>query len=104
MTGAAISTMLFAGSCNGGSSETGSEGSDGKVVLGYLFDRGVFTLTPERKMVVSQYAHGTHGFEEWLMRFNGQFIREPIQPYYYPSHIFLNWHVREVFKGVQYRT
>jgi putative restriction endonuclease len=68
-----------------------------------LFDRGVYTLTPERKMVVSQDAHGTHGFEEWLMRFNGKLVREPIQSYYYPDHSFLDWHVREVFKGLQYR-
>jgi putative restriction endonuclease len=66
-----------------------------------LFDRGVFTLTPERKMVVSQDAHGTHGFEEWLMRFNGRVVQEPIQPYYYPDHLFLDWHAREVFKGPQ---
>jgi putative restriction endonuclease len=67
-----------------------------------LFDRGVFTLTPERKMVVSQDAHGTNGFEEWLMRFNGQVVREPIQMYYYPDQSYLHWHVREVFKGPQY--
>jgi putative restriction endonuclease len=67
-----------------------------------LFDRGVFTLTPDRKMVVFQDAHGTRGFEEWLMRFNGQAVREPIQPYYYPDSSFLHWHVREVFKGPQY--
>jgi putative restriction endonuclease len=67
-----------------------------------LFDRGVFTLTTERKMIVSQDAHGTHGFEEWLMRFNGQEVREPIQSYYYPDSAFLHWHVREVFKGPQY--
>jgi multiple sugar transport system substrate-binding protein len=35
MTGAAISTMLFAGGCSGGSSETGSESSGDKVVLDY---------------------------------------------------------------------
>jgi hypothetical protein len=35
LTGAAISTMLFAGGCSGGSSETVSESSDGKVVLDY---------------------------------------------------------------------
>jgi putative restriction endonuclease len=67
-----------------------------------LFDRGVFTLTTERRMVVSQDAHGSHGFEEWLMRFNGQVVREPIQSYYYPDQSFLHWHVREVFKGPQY--
>ncbi|WP_034761756.1 phosphorothioated DNA-binding restriction endonuclease [Rossellomorea vietnamensis] len=67
-----------------------------------LFDRGVFTFTPERRMVISQDAHGSNGFEEWLMRFNGQLVREPIQSYYYPDQSFLHWHVREVFKGPQY--
>lgn len=67
-----------------------------------LFDRGVFTLSPERKMIVSQDAHGTHGFDEWLMRYNGEAIREPIQSYYYPDHSFLKWHVKEVFRGPSY--
>lgn len=67
-----------------------------------LFDRGVFTFTPERRMVVSQDAHGSMGFEEWLLRFNGLAVREPIQSYYYPDSSFLHWHVREVFKGPQY--
>ncbi|MGN8845336.1 phosphorothioated DNA-binding restriction endonuclease [Niallia sp. HCP3S3_B10] len=67
-----------------------------------LFDRGVFTLSPERKMIVSQDAHGTHGFDEWLMRYNGEAIREPIQSYYYPDHSFLKWHVNEVFRGPSY--
>lgn len=68
-----------------------------------LFDRGVFTLTQERTMIVSQDAHGTHGFDEWLMRFNGEKVREPIQTYYTPNHTFLNWHVKEVFRGPSYR-
>ncbi|WP_374055826.1 phosphorothioated DNA-binding restriction endonuclease [Rossellomorea sp. FM04394] len=67
-----------------------------------LFDRGVFTLTHERKLVVSQDEHGTHGFEEWLLRFNGQRVRDPIQAYYHPDSSFLHWHVREVFKGPHY--
>jgi putative restriction endonuclease len=68
-----------------------------------LFDRGVFTLRPKRKMVVSQDAYGTHGFEKWLLRFNGLVVREPIQSYYYPNHSFLDWHVKEVFRGKPYR-
>ncbi len=68
-----------------------------------LFDRGVFTLTSERKVVVSQDAHGTWGFEEWLIRYNGKEIRAPIQGNYYPSQVFLDWHMTEVFKGEPYR-
>ncbi|MED3962779.1 phosphorothioated DNA-binding restriction endonuclease [Niallia taxi] len=67
-----------------------------------LFDRGVFTLTEECRMLVSQDAHGTHGFEEWLMKFNGKPVREPIQAYYYPKQSYLNWHVKEVFRGPSY--
>ncbi|MGG0738498.1 phosphorothioated DNA-binding restriction endonuclease [Niallia taxi] len=67
-----------------------------------LFDRGVFTLTEERRMIVSQDAHGTHGFQEWLMNFNGKTVREPIQAYYYPNQTYLNWHVKEVFRGPSY--
>jgi len=67
-----------------------------------LFDRGVFTLTEECRMLVSQDAHGTHGFEEWLMKFNGKLVREPIQAYYYPKQSYLNWHVKEVFRGPSY--
>ncbi len=64
-----------------------------------LFDRGVFTLSNERKMIVSQEAHGTHGFNEWLMKFHGQTIREPIQTIYYPDDSYIAWHVKEVFRG-----
>lgn len=67
-----------------------------------LFDRGVFTLTQERKLIVSQDAHGTHGFNEWLMNFQGKNIREPIQSYYYPNQSFIDWHVKEVFRGPHY--
>ncbi|MBM4765120.1 hypothetical protein GNT69_23065 [Bacillus sp. B15-48] len=64
-----------------------------------LFNRGVFTLSNERKMIVSQEAHGTHGLNEWLLKFHGQIIRKPIEDIYYPNDSYLNWHVREVFKG-----
>ncbi|WP_349409955.1 phosphorothioated DNA-binding restriction endonuclease [Pseudalkalibacillus sp. SCS-8] len=64
-----------------------------------LFDRGVFTLTNERNLIVAEEAHGTQGFNEWLMRYHGKPIRKPINPIYQPKETFLNWHVREVFKG-----
>lgn len=64
-----------------------------------LFDRGVFTITDQREMMVAEHAHGTHGFEEWLMRYHGQKIRMPIHPLYLPRASFLHWHSREVFKG-----
>lgn len=64
-----------------------------------LFDRGVFTLNEQRELLVAQEAHGTNGFNEWLMKFHGQQLRRPIQPEYAPRESFVHWHVREVFRG-----
>ncbi|WP_273834192.1 phosphorothioated DNA-binding restriction endonuclease [Guptibacillus sedimenti] len=64
-----------------------------------LFDRGVFTLSEENRFLVAEEAHGTSGFQEWLLQFHGRGIRRPIHPDYLPKDRFLNWHVREVFKG-----
>jgi putative restriction endonuclease len=64
-----------------------------------LFDRGVFTVSQEKQMLVSEEAHGTNGFDEWLMRYHGKTLRKPIRPDYAPRDSFLHWHVREVFKG-----
>ena len=64
-----------------------------------LFDRGVFTLNDSMVFQVAENAHGTHGMDEWLIRFHGQEIRRPQRPEYYPEEGFINWHVREVFRG-----
>jgi len=64
-----------------------------------LFDRGVFTITDARTMQVAEEAHGTSGFDEWLMRFHGKRIRYPIHPLYQPKDNFLEWHIREVFRA-----
>ncbi|EFM10712.1 conserved hypothetical protein [Paenibacillus curdlanolyticus YK9] len=64
-----------------------------------LFDRGVFTITGEQELLVAEQAYGTHGFEEWLMRYHGKKVRSPIHPVYTPIDSFVNWHIREVFKG-----
>lgn len=64
-----------------------------------LFDRGVFTFSKEKELLVAAQAHATHGFEDWLMKFHGQKIREPIHPVYQSQGDFIEWHVREVFKG-----
>ncbi|MGG0033598.1 phosphorothioated DNA-binding restriction endonuclease [Priestia megaterium] len=64
-----------------------------------LFDRGVFTFSDHNELLVATQAHGTNGFEEWLMKFHGQKLRDPIHPAYQPSEDFLGWHVREVFRG-----
>ena len=64
-----------------------------------LFDRGVFTLSDNRQLLVAENAHGTNGFNEWLMRYHGKEINQPIDPGYAPKEQFVNWHVKEVFKG-----
>lgn len=64
-----------------------------------LFDRGVFTINAEQRMIVSQDAHGTNGFVEWLMKFHGTKIRNPIEKIYEPNQSYVYWHVKEVFKG-----
>jgi putative restriction endonuclease len=64
-----------------------------------LFDRGVFTLNESMVFQVAENANGTHGMDEWLIRFHGQEIRRPQRPEYYPEEGFINWHVKEVFRG-----
>lgn len=64
-----------------------------------LFDRGVFTLSDNLKFQVAEAAHGTGGFEEWLMKYHGKEIRPPQSPLYKPKDVYVNWHIREVFRG-----
>ena len=64
-----------------------------------LFDRGAFTLSMQRQILVSDDAHGSIGFQEWLMRFHGQRINFPQRQSFYPREDFVEWHVREVFQG-----
>ena len=64
-----------------------------------LFDRGVFTLSEQLEVRVSEYAHGSVGLEEWLMAFHNREIRLPQRQAYYPNQDFTGWHIKEVFKG-----
>lgn len=68
-----------------------------------LFDRGAFTLEADAGeqyvLRVSQAAHGSSGFDEWLLRYHDQRLREPQSPAYLPKREFAGWHLREVFKG-----
>ena len=66
-----------------------------------LFDRGAFTLSKDRIIQVSNIAHGTQGFTEWLMAFHGQKLKMPQSNSYYPEPQFVNWHSREVFQGYE---
>ena len=67
-----------------------------------LFDRGAFTLADDLKIMISDRAHGTRGFDEWLMKFHGQAVKSPQRKTYMPDNGFLKWHIREVFRG-EYR-
>jgi putative restriction endonuclease len=64
-----------------------------------LFDRGVFTLSDDLNVMVSESANGTRGFQEWVIAFHGKPIRSPQRPNYYPEHGAVTWHVREVFQA-----
>lgn len=64
-----------------------------------LFDSGAFTLSKEYQILVSDEAHGTIGFKEWLMDFHGEKINFPQRQSYYPDEDYIQWHVKEVFKG-----
>ena len=67
-----------------------------------LFDRGAFTLSKQWQILVSDDAHGTKGFQEWLLDFHGGKINFPQRQSYYPEMEFVGWHVKEVFQG-EYR-
>ena len=64
-----------------------------------FFDRGVITLSPQHKILVSEYANANVGLDEWLKRFNRKQINLPQRKSYYPDENYLNWHFRQVFKG-----
>ena len=64
-----------------------------------LFDRGAFTLSHQLEILVSDDAHGSVGFQEWLMKFHGKEINFPQRKRYYPKADYTGWHTKEVFKG-----
>jgi putative restriction endonuclease len=64
-----------------------------------LFDLGGFTLSGEGVLLVSDQANGSEGFHEALLRHHGQGVRPPQRPEHRPEVPFLDWHLKEVFKG-----
>jgi putative restriction endonuclease len=62
------------------------------------FDLGVFTLSGQGVLLVSDQAHGGDGFDHALLRHHGKRAKAP-QPEWAPAPAFLGWHGREVFKG-----
>lgn len=64
-----------------------------------LFDRGVFRLSLQCDILVSDDARGHVGFQEWLMRYHGEKINFPQRQSYYPDKEYIQWHAKWVFKG-----
>ena len=63
-----------------------------------MFDRGAFTIENDMTIKVSEYAAGSNGLEEWLLRFSGHKLQLPRSSNYFPDAKFLQWHVKEVFR------
>lgn len=63
-----------------------------------LFDFGAFTLSEHQTVVVAGAARG-RGSSEWLWRFDGQALPTALRQDLRPSPDFLNWHMRNVFRG-----
>jgi putative restriction endonuclease len=63
-----------------------------------LFDLGAFTISEELQMLVSDEVNGL-GAEEWLIQHHGKALLPPQKKQFYPEPEFLQWHVKEVFKG-----
>ena len=63
-----------------------------------LLDRGAYTLSPERQVLVSQDVCGSEGLEESLLRWHGCKIRAPQSDDYLAANEFIAWHEKQVFK------
>jgi len=64
-----------------------------------LFDMGAFTLADDRRVLVSEEAHGSRQFEQILLRHHGGQLNAPVQREHHPSHSFVAWHRDQVFRG-----
>lgn len=64
-----------------------------------VFDRGALGIDDDCRIVISEEVHGGTAVEEWLLRFEGQFLRKPQRRDQSPSKDFVNWHQREVFRS-----
>lgn len=64
-----------------------------------LFDRGAFTVSSERKVLVSEQVNGSVGVNEWLLQHHGTGLVGPQRSSYLPDESYLDWHTREVFRG-----
>lgn len=64
-----------------------------------LFDIGAFTLGDERRVLVSEEAHGTDQFDHILLRHHGNRLNAPVRAEHHPSTQFVDWHRSQVFRG-----
>lgn len=64
-----------------------------------LFDYGAFTVDNSLKIHISEFVSGSSGVDEWLGQFDGKKIREPKSYKYLPNDQYVDWHLREVYKG-----
>ncbi|RWZ54617.1 restriction endonuclease [Halobacillus fulvus] len=65
-----------------------------------LFDKGIFTVKADRMIEVSGLASGMGPYKELVTDYHQKFVRKPSSLIYLPDEKFMNWHVREVYKGV----
>lgn len=63
-----------------------------------LLDRGAFTLTEDRRVLVSAELRGSAATEQWITRYHGSKLRVPRRPANRPDPAFIAWHRREVFR------
>ena len=64
-----------------------------------LFDRGVFTIDNNHRIIVSDAAHGSGMYIHLMEHFHEQEVREPRHSYDAVAENRRAWHVREVFRG-----
>ncbi len=63
------------------------------------FDLGVFTVGRGGILLVSDWANGSRGFNEFFLCHHGSRLRPPQRPEWEPAPEFLEWHMTQVFKG-----
>ncbi len=64
-----------------------------------MLDLGAFRLSDDPRVVVSERVNGTLGVSDWLLAYHGEAIRRPQRVEYAIRDEYIQWHVREVFKG-----
>ena len=62
-----------------------------------LFDRGVFTIDENMRVIVSERVSGNKIYSEIMTKYHGNRISKPLRPSYYPEDNYLTWHASEVF-------